>query len=128
MFNSIVSLAFGQELLLRQVDLVIDLLSYQCRVVVVVYLKFRKGADGSHDTDEYQSFLKLTYYPRVKSPIQYTPTTTDSCNSVNSRKSLTPSQGYASIGAARSASSRSRNRGMKNSLVRVVSMTWPVSP
>lgn len=59
---------------------------------------------------------------------QYTPSTMFFSIAPNGRTSPTPSQAYGGRGARRMASSRSRKRGMKNSLVRVVSSTRPNSP
>src|SRR6185312_283434 len=65
-----------------------------------------------------------------QSPIrnQYTPSTTLVCNFENGLTFRTPSHGYNSHGGSRSASSRSKNLGMKNSFVSVVSLTRPVAP
>ena len=59
---------------------------------------------------------------------QYTPSTTAFAKRENGRTLRTPSHGYFVHGGSRSASSRSRNRGMKNSFVSVVNRTRPVSP
>src|SRR5689334_22780534 len=59
---------------------------------------------------------------------QYTPTVVVAANPRNGRTPLIPSHGYFSYGGSRSPSSRSRKRGMKNSLVSVVNMARPVWP
>lgn len=59
---------------------------------------------------------------------QYTPTVVWAAIPRQGRTPLTPSQGYFSLGGSRSPSSRSANRGTKNSFVSVVSKTRPVSP
>ncbi len=64
---------------------------------------------------------------QVPATHQYTPTTTELSSAPSRRTLRTPSQGSSAAGAARSASSRSRKRGMKNSRVKVVSITLPVS-
>src|SRR5690349_21357838 len=60
--------------------------------------------------------------------IQYTPTVVVDAKALYGLTPLTPSHGYFSSGGSLSPSSRSRNPGMKNSLVRVVSFTRPVCP
>lgn len=59
---------------------------------------------------------------------QYTPTVVVAAISWNGRTPLTPCHGYFADGASRSPSSRSANRGTKNSFVRVVRRTRPVPP
>lgn len=60
--------------------------------------------------------------------LQYTPTVVVAAISWNGRTPLMPSHGNLSNGCSRSPSSRSGNRGMKNSLVSVVSRARPVLP
>src|SRR6185436_14862815 len=59
---------------------------------------------------------------------QYTPSTTVDWKRENGRTLRTPSHGNCSVGGSRSHSSRSRKRGMKNSLVSVVRRVRPVLP
>ncbi len=63
--------------------------------------------------------------PDVRAGNQYTPSTIGTAKPENGRTSAAPSQGYLSHGGRRMASSRSRKRGMKNSLVSVVRRTRP---
>src|SRR5215213_7684911 len=74
-----------------------------------------------------QSFNKITGFARL-TRYQYTPSTTALWKREKGRTLRTPSHGYSSQGGSRSASSRSRKRGMKNSFVRVVKRTRPVWP
>src|SRR5438128_10458422 len=59
---------------------------------------------------------------------QYTPTTVVAAKPRYGLTPLTPSHGYLALGFSRSPSSRSWKRGMKSSLVNVVSITRPVCP
>ena len=86
--------------------------------------------DTEHGVAPYMSepLAASRFVAKPQAAFQYTPTVVVAASSWNGRTPLTPSHGYFALGGSRSPSSRSANRGTKNSFVNVVNSTRPVWP